>query len=366
MFLLLKKEDFPKRKYILVSTIIVLCFFVLWVRNNRMYQSALNTFTFVDERLVETTTNYFTKNTLLYSIFDAELEKCPDRVLPFRDMAYIVKERSDQLVYDIQELKVEIIKSCDGDNAPSLTPVEWHIAFEKKPTFDIDGSLILGKGNIDIPFKLIFRKSKGKQLKEKIENYQNLLVSSIYNTSHQKFIMDMLNTNDRIEKTGVFVSWETYHFWSFPMITVIANLSKLQNDIRNVEADILQFLLSEISANDTRVNRLEAIVVAKSNYVAKGDEFVARIVLAAYDSLQKPEIWIGPYHRKENGEYELVNKGIFLPYDARGRALYKTTATTVGNFTLQGLIRMLSPDGYVLNYPFSYEYQVGETKYSKR
>lgn len=362
MFLLLKKEDFPKRKYILVSTIIVLCFFVLWVRNNRMYQSALNAFVFVDERLVETTANYVTKNTLLYSIFDAELVKCPDKVLPFRDMAYIVKERSDQLVYDIQELKAEIIKSCDGNNAPSLTPVEWHIAFEKKSTFDIDGSLILRKGNTKIPFKLIFGKSKGEQLKEEIEKYRDFLVSFIYDPSHQKFIMTMLNTDDRIEKTGIFITWETYYFWNFPMITVIANLSKLQNDIRNAEADILQLLLSEIGAYDFRVNRLEAIVVAKSNYVAKGDEFVARIVLAAYDSLQKPEIWIGPYHRKENGAPELVGEGIFLPYDARGHALYKTTATTVGNFTLQGIIRVLSPDGDVLNYPFSYEYQVGNRR----
>ena len=56
----------------------------------------------------------------------------------------------------------------------------------------------------------------------------------------------------------------------------------------------------------------------------------------------------------------MVGEGRQLPYDARGRAIYKATGTSVGNFTLQGLLRMVGPDG-VVSYPFSSEYQVGES-----
>jgi gliding motility-associated protein GldM len=142
------------------------------------------------------------------------------------------------------------------------------------------------------------------------------------------------------------------------MVAVITNLSKMQSDVRNAEADIIQNLLAQIGATDTKVNKMEAIVLTKSNYVLRGNPFEARILLAAYDSLQKPEIVLGQY-RRVGDDYEMVGEGRVLPYDARGRAVYTSQAATVGNYTLQGLLKMQTPDG-LRNYPFSSEYQVGE------
>jgi gliding motility-associated protein GldM len=363
--MLVIREDFllanPKiKKYFIVSVAIVLLFYSFQQRNSRINQDILNAFVLLDEGLVKTTENLIVKNETNYSIFDYEMEKVPTKVQEFRNMAYRVKDWADQLHYDIQELKIEIIKACDGENAPSLSPVEWLIGGkkEKKQTFNIDGNLIINKGNNGIPTYLMFNERKGWELKEKIERYRDFLSSITY---EPKFIMGTLDTYNRRNKTGGYSTWETYHFANLPMISVIANLSKMQNDIRSAEADILENLLAQVGATDTRVNVLEAIVVAKSNYVIKGDAFEARILLAAYDSLQKPEILIGPIHRTKTGEYDLIDKGGFLPYDAKGRAIYKVPATTVGNFTLQGIIRMMTPDG-VVNLPFSYEYQVDDKK----
>jgi len=365
--------DNPKlssRKYILATVVIVLLLtFVFRPRNNRLNQNTFNAFVLIDEGLVKSTANFVAKNETYYMIFYSQnfVHNFENENFfannDFRNIAYMVKDWADQLYYDLQELKVEIIKSCDGDNAPSLTPIELYIGEkrEKKPTYNIDGYLIKGRDNINTPAKLMIYKGKGEELRKKIENYKDFLISKTDDPTVKDFFMNTLNTEPRLDILGTHITWESYHFENLPMIAVIANLSKMQNDIRIAETDILQDLLARIGASDTRVNRMEAVVVPKSRYVTKGDEFEARILLAAYDTLRKPQILIGPFHRTETGDYEIIGEGKLLPYDARGLAIYKTTTTSVGIFALQGLMQIMTPDG-ILNYPFYSEYQVGESK----
>jgi len=128
--------------------------------------------------------------------------------------------------------------------------------------------------------------------------------------------------------------------------------------VRIAEADVVKYLLSKIGATDTRVNKMEAVVLTKSNYVLKGSTFEARILLAAYDSLQKPDIFLGK-PRQTDDDWEIPDGGTLLPYDDKGRAMVIRPGTSVGSFTVEGLLRMQTPEG-PRNYPFKTEYQVGE------
>ena len=322
----------------------------------------LDAFVLVDKGLVKTTTNFVAKNESTYNVFEIQMEKSPTKVKEWRDKAFSVKDMADQLAYDIQELKVKIIQLCDGKDAPALTPAEWLIGEkkEKKPTFDIDNALIEAKDNLDKPGQIMIVVDKeGEKLKQKINDFRDHLVSLTADTAIQRTIKKGLDTSaPPTRKDGITPSWESSLFDHIPAVAVITILSKLQGDVRNAEADILQNLLSAIGASDTRVNKMEAIVTSKSSYVLKGNEYEARIILAAYDSLQKPEIFVGPYKRTSTGGYEMISDVKPLPYDAKGKAIYKS-APGVGNYTLQGLLRMTGPEGFI-NYPFSSEYQVGE------
>ena len=322
----------------------------------------LNGFVLVDNGLVKTTANFVAKNESSYSIFVAQMEKTPDKVRPFLEKAYSVKDMADQLAYDLQELKVEIVKYCDGENAPSLSPVEWYIGEkrEKKSTFIIDNALINAKDNLDKAAEIMINKGKGEELKKKIESFRERLLSMTDDASVQKGINESLNTDNMVDQNGTTLNWEQGHFEHIPMIAVVTMMSKLQSDVRNAEADIINNLLSQIGATDTKVNKMEAIVQAKSSYILRGNEYEARILLAAYDSLQKPEILIGPYRKTDTG-YEMVGEGRKLPYDDRGRAIYRASGASVGNFNLTGLLQMAGPDG-IVSYPFNAEYQVGESQ----
>ncbi|MDR1172025.1 MAG: gliding motility protein GldM [Bacteroidales bacterium] len=320
----------------------------------------LNAFVLVDNGLVKTTANFVAKNESAYGIFEAQMEKSAVKVGPYRDKAYSVRDMSDKLAYDIQELKVELIKHCDGPEAPSLTPVEWFVGVkrEKKSTCDVNDALIQSKDNMDKPAQIMIVNGKGEELKKKIETYRDHLLSLTSDPSVQSAIKESLNTDaPPPAKDGTRQSWESSFFEHIPIVAVVTMLSKIQSDVRNAEADVVQNLLAQIGATDTKVNKMEAVVLTKSSYVLKGNEFEARIILAAYDSLQKPEIVLGPLRKTADG-YEIAGEGRVLPYDAQGRAIY-TNSPAVGNYMLQGLLRMTGAEG-VMSYPFTYEYQVGE------
>jgi len=327
-----------------VGVVLLLMLFGLLLLQQYKNRNILDTLASVDAGLMRTTENFVAKNQTAYDVFEAQMEKTPAKVRPFRDKAYEVKEKADQLTFDLQELKAQIVTLVDGTDAAALLPMDWMIGYNMKKTYSIETHSISGKGKTIKPSQLMIVDGEGKRLREKIDAYREFLISLTDDANVQKSLNETLNTE--------------LNFALLPAIAVITNLTRMQTEVRNTEFVIIQNLLSQIGATDTRVNKMEAIVLTKTNYVTKGDNFEARILLAAYDSLQKPEIILGPYRRTTDG-YEIIGEGTILPYDAKGRAIITCPATSTGNFKVEGLLRMITPDG-VSTYPFTSEYQVGE------
>ena len=347
-------KETPRQKMIGMMYLVLTAMLALNVSKD-----ILNAFVLVNNGLAKTTANFVDKNNTSYSIFEAQMAKTPDKVRPFLEKAYEVRKMADELAFLIQELKVEIVSYCDGSDAPAFTPMELIVGGESRKTHDIDASLIKAKDNYDKPSEVMILKKRGEELKQRIEAYRSHLVSLTNDVAVQHAIEESLKTDDMVDLNGTLRSWEFSFFDGVPLVAVVTLMTKMQSDVRNAEADLIQFLLSQIGATDTKVNKMEAIVQAKTGYVLKGGEYEARILLAAYDSLQKPEILLGPYRRTAEGGYEMVGEGRALSYDARGRAIYRASGSSVGNFTLQGLLRQVTPDG-IVSFPFSSEYQVGE------
>jgi hypothetical protein len=91
-------------------------------------------------------------------------------------------------------------------------------------------------------------------------------------------------------KKGATPTWESTYFEHLPLASVITILSKMQGDVRNVESEMLSYLLDQIDAGDFNMNVVEAVVIPNSNYVFKGQEYKAQVFLAAYDSTKMPEV----------------------------------------------------------------------------
>ena len=135
-------------------------------------------------------------------------------------------------------------------------------------------------------------------------------------------------------------NWQEYMFESMPAAAAVTLLSKLQNDVRYAEGEVLHTLVSNIDVKDIRVNALNAFVIPNSQTIVRGDKFSARIVMAAVDTTQVPQIFIG-------------GKEMNLP-----NGLYETVTGRTGDFTLSGYIQMMNGNGEYIKRDFEQKYTV--------
>ena len=162
----------------------------------------------------------------------------------------------------------------------------------------------------------------------------------IPDTAKQRNIANDLTTEVSAKKRTLGKNWQETQFESMPAIAAVTILSKLQGDVRNAEKEVLHTLVQNIDVKDIRVNLLEAFVIPNSQTVVRGDKFSAKIVMAAIDTTQVPDIYIGGKKMTlRDNTYELIC----------GRT---------GDFTLAGYIETVNGNGDKIRRDFSQKYTV--------
>ena len=85
-------------------------------------------------------------------------------------------------------------------------------------------------------------------------------------------------------------NWQEYSFENMPTAAAVTLLTKLQNDVRYAEGEVLHNLVSNIDVKDIRVNQLNAYVIPNAQTVVQGGRFSAQIIMAAVDTTRRPTI----------------------------------------------------------------------------
>ena len=100
--------------------------------------------------------------------------------------------------------------------------------------------------------------------------------------------------------------------------------------------------MANIDVKDVRVNEIQALVIPSAQTVVRGGKFSAQIIMAAVDTTQRPEIYVGnTLLKSENGRYE-------------------TICGSTGDFTLKGYLVMKNGNGETIRREFSQPYTVVE------
>ena len=66
------------------------------------------------------------------------------------------------------------------------------------------------------------------------------------------------------------------HFENTPMVAILTVLSKMQIDVRNAEANVINYLYAQIDAGSFKFNKLGARVIANSNIVFQGEPYMLK------------------------------------------------------------------------------------------
>ena len=285
----------------------------------------LNAFALVDNSLHTTMDATEGRNGIMMNEFRAMRDDNPQKNGEWYDKAAQLTERSDSLYNFIQNVKYQIVLSADKKKA------------------DPEARNVEGKDNREAAARYALPNVGEKPatiLREQIEAYRDYLSS--LDTARTEQFNAMFDTSSKPAKDGEMISWENQMFHDMPAGAAVVLMTKLQNDVRNAQLEMIQYLRKQTDAGDLRVNKLNAYVIPKSEYVIKGGKYHAQIVLAAIDSTQTPEYYIEGQRLNDQGIYEAV-------------------ASTVGHKKYSGWISYQDPSsGETRKLPFSSEYSVGE------
>lgn len=302
-------------------------------------KDAVEAFKKVDNGLTLTVKNYSLKNNLIYAEFDRAAAENPAKAGGYRTTAYEVKQRADELFDYLNGVKVEIIREAEGEDTEALRGNIVIIdSVTKIDENNIPTQILIGDNEDGLAFRL----------KTMITDYREFLIGVLEgkNLTAENAIRSSLNTDDGFDTSGQPEKWELVQFYHLPLVACITILSKMQVDVRNAETEVLNYLYSQIDASSFKFNKLEAIVIPKSNYVTIGSNYEATIFISATDTTQQPTI--------------LVDDNP-IDVDESGKGLYSVKASSMGTRSYKGIIAMKSPDGSVKNYPFDETYTIGES-----
>ena len=280
----------------------------------------LDGFELVEGSLRTSIDNSSRRNSMVASEMEAAYQQNPQKVGEWAMKSRQVKQASDSLYNYIQELKLRIVRQADGEQAD----VD-HI--ENKDDLEAASTIMLSALS-----------GEGKKLRETIDQYRTQMSGFMQDTARMAVLEATLSTVPP-RKSGINTrSWEEALFEGMPAAAAVTLLTKLQSDVRYAEGEVLHTLVSNIDMKDIRVNKLSAFVIPESRTVISGDQFAAQIVMAAVDTTQQPEIYVGG---------QRVNNG-----------LYRFTAGAVGEHQFGGYITMRDGAGNVIRRDFTQKYTV--------
>lgn len=312
-----KRPVNPRQKMINLMYVVLMAMLALNVSNE-----VLNGFSLVDDGLNRSTANSVKSNNTIYEDFAAQMKANPQKVKEWFDKAQAVKDMSDSLYNFAQNLKVAIVQEADGSDG------DIH-DIKAKDDLEAASTVMLAPGT-----------GKGGQLYKQINDFRKRILTMLPDGDQRKIIADNLATEVTRQGKALGKNWQESMFENMPVAAAVTLLSKLQNDVRHAEGEVLHNLVSNIDVKDIRVNRLEAFVIPESRTVVSGDRYSAQIVMAAVDTTLQPQIFI-------------ANKPVNLKNNT-----YEFTAGGVGEHSFSGFITMRNGSGETIRRDFEQKYTV--------
>jgi len=349
-------------------------------------KEVLNSFFEVNLGIVKTTQSLDDKSNSTYSALDNFNNK--DKAAPYIALTDKVKPKTKDLTYYIQNMKYDLVYYTDGgevylgfyEDGNDDKNEEYLIIDTKFEDLDnpLEKIAYLGakdnresSGHLFNPDNKGGEKGRATSLKDMINEYRVFLIDILDEAETKGLILpgsasslvDEINHTLVIEEGSSYGekgnkrTWEYHNFYDMPAVSALTLLSKWQSDIKNVEADVVKFIASNVSASDLKFTSAMATTIPSSTFVISGDEFSSKIFLTAYDETAKPQIYIGDYEILADSTFKSNEDPLDI---VNGQGIYTVKTRGTGPKSYKGFIKIPqeNEDKY---YPFEGEYTVAKS-----
>ena len=366
-------KETPRQKMIGMMYLVLTALLAL-----NISKEVLNGFVKVENSLQDTQHTLKGKVAETLTTLEVKYAQNKEKVGPFMDKARDVRERSDNLVNYITQLKGRCMATSEGkyddavandfvnfigqdetgmDTTINLALIEKKDEYQELTAFMVGSEPQNPKFDENDPWS-------ATALRKNLEAYRDYLkgvklVDSQGQTrelpEYIKVQLDERFTFENEMEDGKEVLWEAANFYDVPLAAVMPLMSKMIVDVQDAQEDVLSWLLGGIEAKSYKFTNLMPLVVPESNYILRGDSFRADVLLAAYDATNAPDIFVDG--KKWDGRdstllaYEGM-EGLSIGADGMGKLRIPTRGMSLGDMSFKGLIRYQGPDGNIEPYSF--------------
>ena len=366
-------KETPRQKMIGMMYLVLTALLAL-----NISKEVLNGFVKVENSLQDTQHTLKGKVAETLTTLEVKYAQNKEKVGPFMDMARDVRERSDNLVNYITQLKGRCMAKSEGKYNDAVANDFVNFIGQDETGMDTTINLALIQKKDEYQELTAFMVGSEPQnpkfdendpwsaaaLRKNLEAYRDYLkgvklVDSQGQTrelpEYIKVQLDERFTFENEMEDGKEVLWEAANFFDVPLAAVMPLMSKMIVDVQDAQEDVLSWLLSGIEAKSYKFTNLMPLVVPESNYILRGDSFRADVLLAAYDATNAPDIFVDG--DKWDGRdstllaYEGM-EGLAIGADGMGKLRIPTRGMSLGDMSFKGLIRYQGPDGNIEPYQF--------------
>ena len=305
----------PRQKMINLMYVVLMAMLALNVSSD-----VLKGITLVDASVSKTTQNASKVNLAIYQQFEEQMRANPTKTKEWYDKAMYVRGMSDSLYNLADTLKRLIVIEADGEDGR------------------VDS--IRNKEDLEAAAQVMLTTPRATDLLARIVSFRERITGMIADPDQRGIILSNLSTDVPPSEAIQGKNWEQYMFENMPAAAAVTLLTQLQSNVRYAEGEVLHTLVSNIDMKDIRVNELNAYVIPSSRTVVQGGAFQAQIIMAAVDTTNRPDIYVG-------------GKKLDSP-----NGLYEMRCGSVGDFTFKGYIETVNGSGEQVRRDFELPYSV--------
>ncbi|MBT6236426.1 MAG: gliding motility protein GldM [Bacteroidetes bacterium] len=279
----------PRQKMINMMYLVLMALLALNVS-----EEILDSFHLFEVSFNRAATNIDAKNDATMSALQAQLDEKPAKTKPFMDRALQAKKIADDFVKYVDDVKLDIEKLYGGGDAK-----------EARVDGDPKGKLVAAD-QMEKHANYFVNEKHGVEFQNRINKTRTDLLALLKpDDSDSLFTITDLKVYKEVEDACQLVAddpegdgpkkatWVSQNLEHVPASGLMAIFSRIKNDAKTLEADVLEKLASQVDAKDFKFDKLSAKVLAKSNYVMEGENYEADILLVASNSTGEPEIYVG-------------------------------------------------------------------------
>jgi len=357
-------KETPRQKMIAMMYLVLYALLALNVSKD-----VLDAFLVVNESMVSTNKGIEQKTDNVYANFEKQYNLNTEKVGPAWQQAKDVRTEAEKFIKYLDNLKFNLVKNSemgvvqknskeDSLNIRNLYYKDTVIDDKRTDFLMLD--IVPTKDKYDNTTHYMIGNNKSGEaykLSEKIKAYRNFILQKMNEPENsQKVGLIILPGNAYSDASGTKEDWEYHNFNHTILAADITLVNKVVNEVRSAEFDAANYLYSSITAEDYKFDQVAARVIPKSTYVLKNKKYEAEVLVAAYDSKTKPDVYYVTGVDEWKPQYLKRAKKIS---GAEGSVKLEFAANSEGNKKYAGVIELLDPKtNKKVQYPFKGEYMV--------